>query len=112
VWIVNGFLCKILNLVPRHQQIVARIIGDEYSFVSTKLIGLSELVLAAWFLSGFKRRLNVISQILLIQGMNIVEFFLASDLLLWGKNNIIFAFIFSLLIYWNEFVLNKEVNKS
>ncbi len=27
VWIANGLFCKVLNLVPRHQEIVARIIG-------------------------------------------------------------------------------------
>jgi hypothetical protein len=27
VWIANGLFCKLLNLVPRHQRIVARILG-------------------------------------------------------------------------------------
>ncbi len=27
VWLVNGLFCKVLNWVPRHQFIVARILG-------------------------------------------------------------------------------------
>ncbi|MCB0660408.1 MAG: hypothetical protein KDC04_05710, partial [Saprospiraceae bacterium] len=44
VWQANGLLCKVLNLVPRHEQIVARILGDNYSRILTILIGLSEVV--------------------------------------------------------------------
>jgi len=39
IWIVNGLFCKVLNLVPRHQQIVARILGSEYSRLFTIVIG-------------------------------------------------------------------------
>lgn len=31
VWLINGLLCKVLNFVPRHQQIVAEILGANYS---------------------------------------------------------------------------------
>jgi hypothetical protein len=27
VWLANGLLCKVLGLVPRHEAIVARILG-------------------------------------------------------------------------------------
>jgi hypothetical protein len=33
---------------------------------------------------------------------------LASDLLLWGKLNALFAFLFVLVVYFNEFYLNKK----
>jgi hypothetical protein len=39
VWLINGLFCKVLNMVPRHQEIVARIIGVDYSFLATKAIG-------------------------------------------------------------------------
>jgi len=58
VWIANGLFCKVLNLVPRHQQIVARILGDDYSRLLTLLIGLSEIGMTIWILSGIKTRLN------------------------------------------------------
>jgi hypothetical protein len=103
VWIINGFFCKLLTLVPRHQEIVARILGNEHARIFTSAIGFSEIVMAGWILSGVSTRLNVIVQILVIATMNILEFILVPDLLLWGRANAIFAFLFILLIYYNEF---------
>jgi uncharacterized membrane protein YphA (DoxX/SURF4 family) len=108
VWIANGLFCKVLNLVPRHAEIVARIIGEDYSGPLTVLIGCSEIVMAIWILSGFKSRINALTQIVVVGTMNILEFILASDLLLWGKLNALFAFLFVLVVYFNEFYLNKK----
>ena len=108
VWVANGLFCKVLNLVPRHQEIVARILGNEHSRLMTILIGLSETLMTVWILSGIKTRLNAATQILVIATMNTLEFILVPDLLLWGKANSIFAFLFILLIYYNEFRLNKK----
>ena len=41
VWLANGLFCKVLNLVPRHQQIVAHILGEQYSVMFTKAIGVA-----------------------------------------------------------------------
>src|SRR5258705_5486250 len=100
VWLINGLFCKVLNLVPRHQQIVARILGSEHARLLTFLIGLSEIVMAIWILSNVKTRLNTIAQILVIAAMNTLEFFLVPDLLLWGRANAVFAFIFIIIIYY------------
>lgn len=108
IWLANGLFCKILNLVPRHQQIVANIMGDKYSRSLTTLIGLSEVAMAIWIASGIKTRLNAISQITIIAAMNTLEFFLVPNLLLWGKYNSIFAFLLICVIYYNEFYLNKK----
>lgn len=108
VWLANGLFCKVMNLVPRHEQIVGRILSDEYSRVLTLLIGLAEIVMAVWVLSKFKTKLNAITQMGVVAFMNILEFFLVPDLLLWGKVNSIFAGLFILLVYYNEFVLNKK----
>ena len=109
VWLVNGLLCKVLNLVPRHQEIVARILGNDSSRLLTILIGVSEILMAIWILSKAWTRINAIIQILVIATMNTIEFLLVPDLLLWGRANAIFAFLFILLIYYNEFRLNKNL---
>ncbi|MBI1767412.1 MAG: DoxX-like family protein [Bacteroidetes bacterium] len=109
VWIANGLFCKVLNLVPRHRQIVARILGDDYSRPLTLLTGLAEIGMAIWILSGMRTRLNAAIQILVIATMNALEFALVPDLLLWGKANSLFAFMFILLIYYNEVYLNKKL---
>ena len=108
VWIGNGLFCKVLNLVPRHEQIVARILGNDYSRPLTILIGLSEIIMSIWILSGYKTKLNAIAQITVVATMNTLEFILVPDLLLWGKLNSLFAFIFILVVYFNEFYFNKK----
>jgi hypothetical protein len=101
----------VLHLVTRHEQIVARILGDEYASVLTILIGFSELVMALWVLSKFKSRLNAIAQITIIGLMNTLEFILVPDLLLWGKLNSFFAFVFILLVFLNEFYFNQTTTQ-
>lgn len=108
VWIVNGFFCKVLNLVPRHEQIVSRILGNDLSRLLTILIGLSEIIMAVWILSGYKTKLNAIAQITIVATMNTLEFIIVPDLLIWGKLNSLFAFIFILVVYFNEFYFNKK----
>lgn len=109
VWIANGLFCKVLNLVPRHEQIVARILGSEHSRAITLLIGFAEVIMAIWILTGIKIRLNVLAQIVIVAIMNSLEFILAPDLLLWGKLNLFFACLFILFLYYQEFYLNQQV---
>jgi len=109
VWLVNGLFCKVLNLVPRHQQIVTEILGDDYAFILTKAIGISEILMAIWILSGIKSRFVAIFQILIVATMNVLEFTLVPDLLLWGKANAVFALLFICLVYWHEFILDKNL---
>lgn len=109
VWIANGLFCKVLNLVPRHEQIVAKILSNEYSRPLTILIGLSEIFMAIWVLSGFKSKLNAMVQIAVVATMNAIEFIIVPDLLLWGKFNLLFALLFILVVYYNEFHLNKKI---
>ena len=111
VWIVNGLFCKVLNLVPRHQFIVARILGDEYSGLATKAIGISEMVMAIWILSPIKSRWCAVSQIVIVGAMNIIEFFVAPDLLLFGKLNSLIALVFIVVVYFNEFTVSKKLTQ-
>ncbi len=110
VWIANGLFCKVLHFVPRHEQIVQRILNVDLmtANIFTILIGLSEIGMAIWIWSGLWKRLNAITQILVVATMNILEFVLVPDLLLWGRINAFFAFIFVLFVYFNEFYLNKN----
>ena len=108
VWLVNGLVCKVLNLIPRHQQIVAEILGADHARLITILIGISEILMTLWILSRIKTRLNAVVQIFVVAIMNVVEFILVPDLLLWGRANAFFALVFIILIYYHEFVLNKN----
>lgn len=110
VWIANGLFCKVLNLVPRHQEIVARILGDDYARPLTFLIGISEVIMAIWILSGYKSKWNTWTQIGVVGLMNTLEFILVPDLLLWGKLNSVFALMFILVVYFQEFKLRSKLN--
>ena len=112
VWLANGLFAKVMNLVPRHQLIVQTIFQDifdaEISFYLTKAIGISEIILAIWIISGYKIRLVALLQIALVMTMNVIEFTLVEDLLLFGRWNLVFAILFSIFIYWNEFILKSN----
>ena len=107
VWLVNGLLCKVLGLVPRHAAIVARILGPAHAGLLTRLIGLAEIGMAVWMLSGIRRRWCVLAQIGLVAVMNTLEYFLAPDLLLWGQANAVFAGLFVVLLYVYAFKLPR-----
>ncbi len=108
VWLVNGLYCKILGGVPRHEEIVALILGPRYAFEFTKIIGFLEVLMCIWILSRFKSRTCAIIQIAVILLMNVIEFINAPQLLLFGKMNLFFAVLFSILIYITEFRLKSE----
>ena len=108
VWLANGLFCKVLNLVPRHQEIVARILGSDHAELLTKMIGFAEIAMAVWVVSGYRSRVNAIMQVMIIGAMNLMEFFLVPDLLLWGRFNLLFAFLFILLIGYNEYYLKPK----
>ncbi len=102
VWVVNGLLGKVLHLVPRHELIVARILGPAFAGPLTRLIGVGEVGMAVWVASGRWPALSVAAQVGLILTMNALEFALAPDLLLWGRANLLFAVLFSGLIVWHH----------
>jgi hypothetical protein len=108
IWFINGLFCKVLNLVPRHQLIVATILDTARSRQITVLIGLSEICMAVWILSGRYARLNVVFQIMIIVTMNILEFLLVPELLLWGKANALFALLLVYLIFINEYYFRPK----
>lgn len=108
VWFVNGLICKVLLLVPRHYEIVARILGEEYAEGITRLIGLGEIGIVFWILSRFQSRLCALFQMVMVATMNVIEFFLARDLLLWGPMNALYAAMFIALVGWHEFWLKPN----
>ena len=79
-----------------------------YASVLTKMIGFAELVMVIWILSRFKRNWCAFMQIFIVILMNIIEFLLAPELLLFGKINIFIALAFATLVYYDNFVLQKN----
>lgn len=101
-WLINGLFCKVLNLIPRHRQIVSEILGHDYASLLTITIGVFEIFMAVWVLSRFRHRLCTAMQILLVATMNILEFIIVPDLLLFGRLNIVVAAAFILVLIIHE----------
>jgi hypothetical protein len=108
VWLVNGLFCKLLNLVPRHEIIVARILGDGDSVFATKTIGALEILMALWVVSRVKSRWCALFQIFIVATMNVIEFILAPDLLLFGRANAMVAVFFIAVVFLNEFAISRR----
>ena len=82
VWFVFGTIFKVLDLVPRHREIVAAILGHEIAPLITTFIGLGETALGLWMLSGFLPRSCALAQTIAIVSMNTLELIYAQSLLL------------------------------
>lgn len=108
VWLFSGVYCKLLDLEPRHRAIVARVLGEDMAGWATTAIGALEVLMGLWVLTRITPRLCAVTQILVVAAMNILEFFLAPDLLLFGHLNALFAFFFLVIVYVNAFVLNSS----
>lgn len=107
VWFVNGLFCKVLNLVPRHRMIVARILGAQYAPVATLAIGLLELLMVGWILSGIRPRLCAGTQMAVVAAMVPMECLLTPDLLLFGRANLVPAGLLIAAVYLDGFVLSR-----
>lgn len=103
VWLANGLYAKLLDGVPRHQEIVARLFGEAHSLAIIRVIGLAEIVMALWVWSLFHRRFCAVTQIAVVTSMNVIEFCATRDLLLWGPWNAVFAALFCVLVFFHGF---------
>ena len=104
VWFLNGAIAKVTGFVPRHQQIVERILGSVYKRPITIAIGIAEIGMCIWVLSGILPQLNALTQIAIILLMNIIEQYVCPDLLLWRRWNLLFAVAFCCITYYNTFI--------
>jgi hypothetical protein len=68
--------------------------------------------MVVWVISRIYSRFAAVIQILLIAAMNIIEFVLAPDLLLFGKMNIVVAGFFILVLVSNEVVYQRRISSS
>ena len=82
VWIFHGLYSKVLNGIPRHRQIVERVLGKNVGHSATIAIGILEVLLGIWVFSGWQRVGCAVVQMLAIVGMNTLEIILAADLLI------------------------------
>lgn len=100
VWIFHGLYSKILNGIPRHKMIVGEILGDTVAGVAVIVIGVLEILLGCWVLSGLRRRLNATVQTLALVSMNTLEILLAREFLISAGGMVFLNLCFITLIWW------------
>ena len=104
VWVFHGLYSKISNGIPRHRQIVERILGEGIADQATLAIGILEVLLGLWIFSGFRRRACALLQTLALVSMNFLEILLARDLLISAPGMVALNLGFiSLIWYWAIF---------
>jgi uncharacterized membrane protein YphA (DoxX/SURF4 family) len=82
VWVFHGLYSKLLDGVPRHRLIVARVLGDDLATVATRAVGVGEILLGLWAFSHRWPRACATAQTLAIATMNTLEISRAPDLLI------------------------------
>jgi hypothetical protein len=82
VWIFHGLYSKLLRGIPRHRAIVARVLGEARADLATNVIGVGEVLLGIWALTGWQRVPCAALQTVGLISMNALEIALAVDLLI------------------------------
>ena len=100
VWVFHGLYSKILNGIPRHRLIVAKILGAANAGIFTKVIGLLEVLLGLWAFTGWQPVGCAVVQTAAIVGMNALEICLAGELLISAVGMVILNLGFLTLV-WN-----------
>ena len=85
VWMVHGLYNKLLHASPRHLAIVQSVPGlaGAAGVRTLVAIGVFEVALALWVLSGLRARTCAAVQTAALLSMNVVELAVAPGLLLW-----------------------------
>lgn len=85
VWLLHGLYNKLLGGSARHLAIVQSVPGLEGVTGQRVLtaVGLGEVAIALWVLSGWRPRLCAATQTVALLSMNVLELTFARDLLLW-----------------------------
>lgn len=110
VWVFHGLYSKVSDGIPRHRQIVGRILGEGIADQATLVIGLLEISLGLWIFSGILRRSCALVQTLALVSMNFLEILLAGDLLISASGMVALNLGFITLIwYWASLPQNPAI---
>jgi len=73
VWLYEGLWCKVLGRMPSQAEIVASVprLGPRFGAAFLKVLGIVELGLAIWVLSGVTPAACAIAQVALLAALNV-----------------------------------------
>lgn len=82
VWVFHGLYSNLLDGIPRHREIVARVLGEDLAGPATVAVGISEILLGCWaFLHRMPRACATVQTVAIVM-MNALEISRAPDLLI------------------------------
>lgn len=100
VWIFHGLFSKLLDGIPRHREIVGKVLGEGVADIATPVIGVFEILLGCWVLSGIRRRICAMVLTLGLVSMNTLEILLARELLVSAAGMVALNLCFIGIIWW------------
>lgn len=100
VWIFHGLFSKILDGIPRHREIAGKILGEGVADFATPTIGLLEILLGCWVLSGIYRRTCASVMTLALISMNTLEIIIARELLISAAGMVVLNLCFIGMIWF------------
>jgi len=100
VWIFHGLYSKILNGIPRHRLIVGKILGAGRAAITTRIIGLLEVLLGIWAIVNWQPVWCASVQTAALMVMNSLEIILARELLISAVGMVALNLLFLVLVWW------------
>jgi hypothetical protein len=100
VWIFHGLYSKVLDGIPRHRLIVARVLGEDHARGATVTVGVCEVLVGCWAFSRWNRPACAAVQTLAIAVMNTLEIVYANDLLVWAAGMVVLNLGFLCLVWF------------
>lgn len=100
VWLLFGMWFKVLGMVPRHRLIGAAILGEAVATPVIILVGIAEIAIALWIVSGIYPRFCAIVQSIAIVTMNALELSIARELLLAPALMVVANTIFLVVVWY------------
>jgi len=101
VWVFHGLYSKLLDGIPRHRMIVARVLGEEVSGAAIVAVGVCEILLGVWVFTHRLPRTCAAVQTLAIVAMNALEISRAPDLLISAPGMVALNLAFLSLGWYN-----------
>src|SRR4051794_17641992 len=111
VWIFHGVYSKVLEGIPRHRLIVARVLGEEHARGATVVIGACEAMLGLWTFTQRKRRACATVQTAAIAAMNTMEILRAEDLLISAAGMVALNLAFLCLVWFWALAVPRPIRE-
>ncbi len=97
----HGLYSKLLDGIPRHRLIVARVLGEDWARAATLAVGCCEVLLGVWVFLHRWPRVCAAVQTLAILTMNALEISRAPDLLISAPGMVALNCLFLALAWYN-----------